>query len=212
MSDAEKSGLVAKLIGPRKRWRAYKARVSELPDGYRTAAEAVERYLMNFVPADTESSTAMFEDLADLFEQAAAEGTPVRDVVGEDPADFVDAFAANYSDGGYTPARTARPTAGSFPAATTRSPRRPAGWAAATDSAPPPTQDSPRSRAGATPPPHRLLNPPSSRPQGLSEVRLDLVVDRPVGAQPAVVEAGGGGVDGSGESHAARGVDDTVAG
>ncbi|MEU3822422.1 DUF1048 domain-containing protein [Streptomyces sp. NPDC030392] len=105
MSDAEKSGLVAKLIGPRKRWRAYKARVSELPDGYRTAAEAVERYLMNFVPADTESSTAMFEDLADLFEQAAAEGTPVRDVVGEDPADFVDAFAANYSDGGYTPAR-----------------------------------------------------------------------------------------------------------
>jgi DNA-binding ferritin-like protein (Dps family) len=91
----------AKLTGPRKRWRAYKARVRELPDGYRTAAE---RYLMNFVPADSESSTAMFEDLADLFEQAAAEGTPVREVVGEDPADFVDAFAAN-SDGGYTPAR-----------------------------------------------------------------------------------------------------------
>lgn len=77
----------------------------ELPESYRTAAEAIERYLMHFVPTDGDSNAAMLEDLADLFEQAAADGTPIRDVVGEDPVEFVDAFAGNYSEGGYVPAR-----------------------------------------------------------------------------------------------------------
>jgi DNA-binding ferritin-like protein (Dps family) len=38
----------------------------------------------------------MLEDLADLFEQGAADGTPLRDVVGEDPVEFAEAFLANY--------------------------------------------------------------------------------------------------------------------
>lgn len=105
MSDAEKGGFLVKVFGPRKRWRAYKVRVKELPESYRTAVEAVERYLMHFVPSDGDSSTAMFEDLADLFGQAAAEGTPIREIVGDDPMEFVDAFAQNYSEGGYVPAR-----------------------------------------------------------------------------------------------------------
>ncbi|MFF3554968.1 DUF1048 domain-containing protein [Streptomyces tsukubensis] len=105
MSDAEKSGFVARMIGPKKRWRAYRARVAELPGNYRTAVEAVERYLMHFVPIDGDSNVLMFEDLADLFEQAAADGTPVRGIVGDDPAEFVDTFARNYSEGGYVPAR-----------------------------------------------------------------------------------------------------------
>ncbi|WP_053731085.1 DUF1048 domain-containing protein [Streptomyces sp. WM6378] len=105
MSDAEKSGFLSKLIGPKKRWRTYKARVKELPGNYRTAVEAIERNLMHFVPTDEDSNASMFEDLADLFEQAAADGTPIREVVGEDPVEFVEAFARNYSEGGYVPAR-----------------------------------------------------------------------------------------------------------
>ncbi|WP_314241800.1 DUF1048 domain-containing protein [Streptomyces kutzneri] len=105
MSDAEKSGFISKVIGPKKRWRAYKARVKELPENYRTAVEAIERYLMHFVPTDGDSNASMFEDLADLFEQAASDGTPIRNVVGEDPVEFADAFAQNYSEGGYVPAR-----------------------------------------------------------------------------------------------------------
>lgn len=105
MSQDEKSGFIAKVIGPKKRWRAYKTRVSELPENYRTAAEAIERYLMHFVPTDADSNASMFEDLADLFEQAAANATPIREIVGEDPVEFTDAFAQNYSQGGYVPAR-----------------------------------------------------------------------------------------------------------
>ncbi|MFF9050162.1 hypothetical protein ACF09Z_03245 [Streptomyces erythrochromogenes] len=60
---------------------------------------------MHFVPTDANSSAAMFEDLADLFEQAAAGGTPIRAIVGEDPVEFLGTFAQSYSEGGYVPAR-----------------------------------------------------------------------------------------------------------
>ena len=106
MSDAEKGGgFISKVIGDKKRWRVYKARTRRLPGNYRTAVEAIERYLMYFVPTDGDRAASMVEDLADLFEQAAADGTPIREIVGEDPVEFVEAFVQNYSEGGYVPAR-----------------------------------------------------------------------------------------------------------
>jgi DNA-binding ferritin-like protein (Dps family) len=105
MSEVEKGGFIAKVIGPKRRWREYKARVRRLPPNYRTAVDAIERYLMHFVPADGDSAASMFDDLADLFEQAAADGTPIREIVGEDPVEFIEAFVQNYSEGGYAPAR-----------------------------------------------------------------------------------------------------------
>ena len=51
------------------------------------------------------SILSMLDDLADLFEQGAADGTPVREIVGEDPVEFVEAFVQNYSEGGYVPTR-----------------------------------------------------------------------------------------------------------
>lgn len=79
--------LASKVIGDKRRWKAYKARVERLPAGHRTAVEAVERYLMRF-GADGDSAASMFEDLADLFERAAAHHQPVREVVGADPVEF----------------------------------------------------------------------------------------------------------------------------
>jgi hypothetical protein len=51
MPDAEKSGLISKVVGPK------------------------------------------------------ADGIPIREIVGEDPVEFVEAFVQNYSQGGYVPAR-----------------------------------------------------------------------------------------------------------
>jgi DNA-binding ferritin-like protein (Dps family) len=90
---------VSKMIGDKRRWRAYKARVRQLPPSYRTAVDGVERYLMYFGRGDGPGWASMFEDLADLFEQAAANGTPIREVVGADPVEFVDAFIQNYPEG-----------------------------------------------------------------------------------------------------------------
>ena len=85
----------------KKRWRQYKARVRELPEDYRTAVEALERYLMHFGPGDGTEAASMYEDLADLFEQSAADQTPIREVVGQDPAEFAEAFLANYPGGSW---------------------------------------------------------------------------------------------------------------
>jgi DNA-binding ferritin-like protein (Dps family) len=93
------SKFTSKVIGDKRRWRQYKARTRQLPASYRTAVEALERYLMHFGPADGDSAASMFEDLADLFEQAAADGTPVREIVGEDPVEFAEAFVQNYPEG-----------------------------------------------------------------------------------------------------------------
>ena len=101
MSDTEQGGFISKVIGPKRRWRAYKARVRQLPPNYRTTVEAIERYLMHFGPMDGDSAASLLEDVADLFERAAADGTPIRAVVGEDPVEFVEALIGNYEQGGY---------------------------------------------------------------------------------------------------------------
>ncbi len=104
MSDAEQGGFISKVIstviGDKRRWRAYKARVALLPPNYRTAVDAIERYLMQF-GAITKGDilVSMLEDLADLFEQSAANQTPIREIVGDDPVEFAETFLENYSEG-----------------------------------------------------------------------------------------------------------------
>ena len=97
--------IITRLIGDKRRWRQYKARTRQLPPSYHTAIDALERYLMCFGPGDGDTAASMFEDLADLFEQSAATGTPIRAVVGDDPVEFAETFLQNYSEGGYVPTR-----------------------------------------------------------------------------------------------------------
>jgi len=94
---------IAQITGAleqKKRYRLYKARTEQLPATYRTAVEALDRYLMYF-GAITQGDTlvSMLEDLVDLFEQSAAVGTPVRAIVGDDPVAFADTFLQNYAEG-----------------------------------------------------------------------------------------------------------------
>ena len=91
--------IISKLIGDKRRWRQYKARTAQLPENYRTAVDAIERYLMCFGPGDADTAATMFEDLAELFEQGAANGTPIRQIVGEEPVEFVETFLRNYPTG-----------------------------------------------------------------------------------------------------------------
>src|SRR5215510_14392865 len=93
------SKFASKVIGDKKRWRQYKARKEHLPANYRTAIDAVERYLMLFGRGDGAGWAEMLEDLGDLFELSAANRTPIRDIFGEDPAGFVEAFVQNYPEG-----------------------------------------------------------------------------------------------------------------
>ncbi len=84
----------------KRRWKQYQARKRALPAGYRTALDGLERYLMYAgAIAKGDVLVQMLDDLADFVEQAAADGTPIRDIVGDDPVEFAETFIANYADG-----------------------------------------------------------------------------------------------------------------
>lgn len=97
------AGWIEQITGSfedKKHWREYKARKQALPDSYRTALDGLERYVM-YAGAISKGDVLvqMLEDLANFVEQAAADGTPIRRVVGDDPVDFTETFIANYADG-----------------------------------------------------------------------------------------------------------------
>jgi DNA-binding ferritin-like protein (Dps family) len=92
--------LIGKVIGPKRQWWDYKARGKQLPPSYRTALEALERYL-NHYGGTGGDGTELYGDLVDLFEQGAANGTPIRDIVGQDPVEFVETFVRNYPKGNW---------------------------------------------------------------------------------------------------------------
>ena len=97
------AGWIEKVVGPleqKKQYRQYKARVKQLPPNYQTAIEALARYLMyHGAISDGDIMLSMLDDLATLFEQSAATGTPIRDIVGSDPVEFAEAFLENYAEG-----------------------------------------------------------------------------------------------------------------
>jgi DNA-binding ferritin-like protein (Dps family) len=91
------SQFISKVIGEKGQWRQYKARKRQLPANYRPAVDALERYLMYFGTGG--GGTAIYEDLVDLFEQSAANLTPIREIVGKDPVEFIEVFVQNYPKG-----------------------------------------------------------------------------------------------------------------
>jgi len=65
---------------------------------YRDAAMAYHRYFMysaGFLDGDT--MVTLFADFADLWDRAAADATPLRDIVGADPVEFGEEFVKAYS-------------------------------------------------------------------------------------------------------------------
>ena len=90
---------ITRMIEEKRRFKRYKERTAQLPANYRTAVDGFERYLMVFAPSKGADLQAMFDDLADLFEESAANGTRIRDIVGDDPVEFIEAFRRNYPVG-----------------------------------------------------------------------------------------------------------------
>jgi DNA-binding ferritin-like protein (Dps family) len=81
----------------KKQYKQGKARIDALPEPYVTAAKAMHRYFMYYGGiTDGDTLITMFSDLADLWERAAADEMPVREIVGEDPVDFAEIFAQAY--------------------------------------------------------------------------------------------------------------------
>ena len=82
----------------KKQYKHDKARIDALPEPYGMAAKAMHRYLVYYGGVvDGDTLITMFGDLADLWERAAVDRTPVREIVGDDPVEFAESFAQAYS-------------------------------------------------------------------------------------------------------------------
>jgi DNA-binding ferritin-like protein (Dps family) len=85
-------------LDQKKQYKQDKARIDSLPGPYGVAARALHRYFMYYGGiTDGDTLVTMFGDLADLWERAAADGTPVHEIVGDDPVGFAESFAQAYS-------------------------------------------------------------------------------------------------------------------
>jgi DNA-binding ferritin-like protein (Dps family) len=92
---------IEKLTGSleqKRQYKQYRARIEALPEPYRTVAKALQRYLMySGGVVDGETLLKMAGDFVELWERAAADSTPVRSIVGDDPVEFAEAFVSAYS-------------------------------------------------------------------------------------------------------------------
>jgi DNA-binding ferritin-like protein (Dps family) len=91
------ANFISKVVGEKRDWRKYKERVRQLPPNYRSAVDALERYLMYLGGGG--DGTAIYADLVDLFEQSAANQVPIRQIVGDDAVEFIETFVRNYPKG-----------------------------------------------------------------------------------------------------------------
>jgi DNA-binding ferritin-like protein (Dps family) len=90
--------LVTGSLEQKRQYKRYRVRIDALPEPYRTAAKAMQRYYMYYGGfLDGETAMKMWGDLVDLWEGAAADGTPVRSIVGDNPVEFAETFAQAYS-------------------------------------------------------------------------------------------------------------------
>lgn len=87
-------------LDQKRQYKKYRARIEALPEPYGASAKALQRYFMYYGyggVTDGETVLTMMGDFVELWERAAADRTPVRAIVGEDPVEFAETFAQAYS-------------------------------------------------------------------------------------------------------------------
>lgn len=85
-----------KMIQEKREFRAYQKRVNELPEEYRKAMKAIESYMWNFAKGG--SMLELLRNILEMFENSATDGLSVRDVVGDDIAEFADSLLAEFPE------------------------------------------------------------------------------------------------------------------
>lgn len=77
------------IIEGKKHWRAHVARVQALPPDYRIVYKEMQKYLFKVGPVDLEDGN-LLSGIVDFFEEGAAAGAGVLELIGADVAAFCD--------------------------------------------------------------------------------------------------------------------------
>jgi len=84
------SSIFEKIIGDlseKKEWKQIEARAKALPEEFTVAYEEIKKYIWSTAAIET---IAPLKNLVELFEEAAANGKGVLEVIGTDVAGFAD--------------------------------------------------------------------------------------------------------------------------
>ncbi|MEU4063108.1 DUF1048 domain-containing protein [Streptomyces wedmorensis] len=77
------------IIEGKKQWRAHRARVKALPPDYRIVYDEMQKYLFKVGPVDLPDGP-LLPGIVDFFEEGAASGKGVLELIGDDVAAFCD--------------------------------------------------------------------------------------------------------------------------
>ncbi|GGZ21172.1 hypothetical protein GCM10010387_12740 [Streptomyces inusitatus] len=77
------------IIEGKKQWRAHTARVGALPPDYRIVYKEMQKYLLKVGPIDL-LGESLLPGIVDFFEEGAASGKGVLELIGSDVAAFCD--------------------------------------------------------------------------------------------------------------------------
>ncbi|THA80074.1 DUF1048 domain-containing protein [Streptomyces sp. A0592] len=77
------------IIEGKKQWRAHTARVKALPPDYRIVYGEVQKYFFKVGPVDL-ADGSLLPGMVDFFEEGAAAGKGVLELIGTDVAAFAD--------------------------------------------------------------------------------------------------------------------------
>ena len=77
------------IIEGKKQWRAHQARLKALPPDYRIVYREMQKYLFKVGPVGLLEAN-LLPGIVDFFEESAATGRGVLEVIGEDVAAFCD--------------------------------------------------------------------------------------------------------------------------
>ena len=77
------------IIEGKKKWRAHMARVKALPPDYQIVYKEIQRYLFKVGPINL-SDGKLLRGIVDFFEEGAADGKGILELIGSDVAAFCD--------------------------------------------------------------------------------------------------------------------------
>ncbi|MER5649539.1 DUF1048 domain-containing protein [Streptosporangium sp. NPDC002524] len=77
------------MIEGKRQWRAHLARVKALPPDYQIVYKEIQRYLFKVGPIDLLDGS-LLSGMVDFFEEGAAAGKGVLELIGDDVAAFCD--------------------------------------------------------------------------------------------------------------------------
>ena len=72
--------LIKKVVGDKKEYKEYKRRIAALPAEYRQVFQEIEKYAWHFSDHSGANMFNALTDLLDLFEEGAANGTPIKNI------------------------------------------------------------------------------------------------------------------------------------